>query len=99
MQNSMSDGYDLQTTPSDPIANFNNWLNTSVAGSKYTYHTGFLCKDRDPEIKFQGYKDVNEIANMAWKLYEKGLITLTQRKIADNHYQYLAVKSARINWG
>ena len=99
MQNSMNDGYDLQTTPSDPIANFNNWLNTSVAGSKYTYHTGFLCKDRDPEIKFQGYKDVNEIANMAWKLYEKGLITLTQRKIADNHYQYLAVKSARINWG
>jgi hypothetical protein len=99
MQNSMSDGYDLQTTPSDPIANFNNWLNTSVSGAKYTYHTGFLCKDRDAVIKNPGHQTVNEIANLAWKLYEKGLITLTQRKIADDHYQYLAVKSARINWG
>jgi hypothetical protein len=95
----MGDRIDLQTAPSDPIANFNNWLNTSVSGAKYTYHTGFLCKDRDPEIKFQGYKEVNEVANLAWKLYEKGVVTLTQRKLADNHYQYLAVKSARVNWG
>jgi hypothetical protein len=94
MNNELNDGHDLQTAPSDPIANFVFWVHTSPSGSKYTYHTGFLCKDRDPTLNKECVQ-INQIANLAWNLYEKGTLILTQRKLKVDQYQYIAIKASR----
>jgi hypothetical protein len=94
MNKELNDGHDLQTSPSDPVSNLLSWVNTSPSGAKFTYHTGFLCKDRDPSNN-KNWSQINQIANIAWTLYEKGTLVLTQRKLKVDQYQYIAIKASR----
>lgn len=35
---------------------------------------------------------VRELSNAAWEAYKQGLITMVQKKLGENDYQYIAVR-------
>jgi hypothetical protein len=54
-------------------------------GQSMIYYTGFLTKDRGPPND-----EISQIASAAWALFESGYITLVQRRLSENVYQYIA---------
>lgn len=68
-------------------ADFRDWLERAKPGSKITYHTGHLCRDR-------ANKDntwLDTIALTAWNAASAGQVHLVQRRIG-NVFDYIAVK-------
>jgi hypothetical protein len=60
-------------------------------GARIVYHVGMLAQDRGGERgKTEPQRAVNETANIAWNLYEQGKITLCQRRIGPNLFEYIA---------
>ena len=77
---------------------FNDWLATANKGDINTYWMGHLAharweitealrKDRPADVDLRAL----EAAGDAWRAYEKGLVTLTQRRVGQN-FAYLATK-------
>jgi hypothetical protein len=56
------------------------------------YHSGFLLVDRVPSFDNEAWCVVREVADAAWQLYEEGKIVLTQRRLADDKYEYIATR-------
>jgi hypothetical protein len=75
------------------------WAWRTPPGSRKTYYTGHLFADRQQEVR-KGVltpkaKRVHALGNEAWSLYEKGLVTLVQKKIGPMLYDYIAVRVGR----
>jgi hypothetical protein len=58
-------------------------------GKSYVYHLGLLGADR--QIPGPGRASADKSAEAAWQDYESGYVTLTQRKLSDGIYEYIAV--------
>lgn len=61
-------------------------------GDKFVYHVGFLAADR---MDFKELVPVmasqfitNVVAEIAWRLYRKGVVALVQRRLGDGRYSY-----------
>ena len=76
---------------------FRLWLVTSRPGSSYIYHRGFLCRDREPQTyengRSQVEEEVHELGLAAMAAEKDGLVTLTQRRIGRENYEYIATKT------
>jgi hypothetical protein len=57
-------------------------------GQTTAYHVGVLAADRGPE--HARIAEVNDVAEMAWRMYERGEVALTQKRIDDAICAYLA---------
>jgi hypothetical protein len=75
------------------IKKFEEWLNKSDKGNKITYYRGYIMA---PQLqKFSPTTDerrVNNLKRHVQKIYDKGLITLVQKKHGDLDYEYIAVR-------
>lgn len=82
---------------------FTKWVNNSKKGDRYVYHTGFLLMDRahkleigigpdggDSVIMLVNREPVHTEAKLVWQAYEKGHVTLFQRKLGKAVYEYIA---------
>lgn len=68
------------------VQQFETWLSKSKPGSTTTYHVGYLPNDREAD---QG---VNMVAHAALMASEVEAVLLTQRRLGDFRYSYLATK-------
>lgn len=63
-------------------------------GESIVYHRGYIAYDRgEPTKKLPRTPEqvaVNETAKVAWSLYERGRVLLTQRRLGANDYEYIA---------
>lgn len=71
---------------------FMQWIADADPGETIEYHTGFLFVDRVRGIESQDISapEIRLIADAALDLQQRGLIELTQRRIGDYRYSYLA---------
>lgn len=62
-------------------------------GSRLIYHVGLLSADRgEVSKKTAAQSAVDKQADAAWALYLKGVVTLVQRRIAPELYEYIAIR-------
>ena len=77
-------------------AQFCDWLATATPGDRFEYHRGFLCLDRSasahrlPERQRQ---QLNALADFAHTAAENQRVSLIQRRLGDDDYSYIAIKS------
>ncbi|MEY2971075.1 MAG: hypothetical protein RLZZ599_1448 [Bacteroidota bacterium] len=77
---------------------FEAWLYKSQGGDTCIYYTGFLYVDRcwaNSGSKSQEAMNARSriaAANRAWKNAQDGFVALTQRKIDDMEYEYIATR-------
>lgn len=80
--------------------NFAFWLSRAQPGQKLIYHIGNLAADRAKIAVYavQGrmtmttklIEPLNSVALEVWQAYEHGLVTLTQKRLGENLFQYEA---------
>ena len=81
------------TTRTEDVSRF---LKESKPGDTLTYHTGFLAQDRLNVYSFGGdvFTTINTtvdwVGNAMWKAYQRGIVSLFQKKLGDNRYSYIA---------
>jgi hypothetical protein len=68
---------------------FGNWLWTSEIGDTLVYFQGNLAASR------QRHPQIDAGAKALWQGYMDGLIHLTQRRLSDTGYDYIATRCAR----
>jgi hypothetical protein len=66
------------------------WLKKACPGDRVTYHTGHLISDRERHLNGRSIAAVADILRAA---QEGGRVALTQRRIADDLYQYVAERT------
>lgn len=71
---------------------FEHWLTGAPAGQSWCYHQGYLAVDRE---QFGG-SEVAALAQRAWRASEEGFVLLTQRRLGEGSYEYLATRTAEI---
>jgi hypothetical protein len=70
-------------------AALNELLPTMVKGQALVYHVGSLMLDR---LRGPMYATVHGVALAAYQAYERGEVTLVQRKLAPLQYEYIAIR-------
>jgi len=73
------------------IIGFKTWVRTAPRRSSFVYHVGDLAYDRQNE-RNPDRKALDSLAKVAWQMAKLGDITLLQRKMGKDLYQYRAVK-------
>jgi hypothetical protein len=74
------------------------WLNQTEPGDALEYHRGFLALDRSVRTPAMSEDDriaLCQMANLAMRLANRGLIDFVQRRIARDCFSYLAVARSR----
>lgn len=74
------------------------WLNQAEPGDVMEYHRGFLALDRSfaSEARTEDERlALNQIASLAMRLSDRGLINLVQRRVGDERFAYLAIARQR----
>lgn len=74
-----------------------DWWHSVIPGDVAVYHRGLLMFDRDQAASKMLPHDrleMIETANLAWRMYEAGQVTLVQRR-AGGDMEYLAIKRPR----
>lgn len=66
-------------------------LATMAPGQEFIYHTGSLMYDRS-NIKNPAWMTIHEAAKLLWEAYERGEVTLLQRKIGTLRHEYICIK-------
>lgn len=82
------------------ISKFEKWLETSPVGSSIVYYTGHLAADRESVALVPAYngfvhvlhEPIHTIGLMAWLAYERGVVTLVQKRADRNAFDYIAFK-------
>ncbi len=70
------------------------WLSEAKPGQKLQYFEGFLAVGRDangqqlPEARRRALASV---ADQLWRAAHRDLVHLVQRRLGENHFEYLAV--------
>ncbi len=82
---------------------FRLWLKRSSPSSQTVYHRGNLAGDRAGKIEYDGeavkrvptvYSEaVTNVASAAWRAMEKRYVLLTQRKVGEARFEYLATRT------
>lgn len=76
---------------------FEFWLSRAKTGETVIYHIGDLAYDR---LGYgEGAKVIDELGATAWEFARTEELHLLQRKLADNRYEYLAIKTMPKNVG
>lgn len=70
---------------------FEKWFKNSVKRDQIIYYTGFLASDLIDEHEIVQIRAA-KIKDYFNYLYESNYITLTQRKLNDDVYQYIAIR-------
>lgn len=70
---------------------FEKWFKNSVKRDQIIYYTGFLASDLIDEHEIVQIRAA-KIKDYFNYLYENNYITLTQRKLNDDVYQYIAIR-------
>lgn len=80
-------------------AAFTLWLRQSRPGERFVYHTGHLASDREEVRLIPGlgwarvyFEPMHTVATTAWIAYERGLVSLVQKKRPDGRFDYIAFK-------
>lgn len=71
------------------FATLNDLLPAMEKGQRLVYHVGSLMFDR---LRGPMYATVHGVALAAYQAYERGEVTLVQRKIAPLQYEYIAIR-------
>ncbi len=74
------------------------WLNQALAGDALEYHRGFLALDRSFRSAMLSDKErasLGQMAGLAMRLANHGLVALVQRRNRRNDFSYLAIARAR----
>ena len=74
------------------------WLNQADPGDTIEYHRGFLVLDRSGRSAMLSEADrlaLDQAADLAMRLADRGLVDLVQRRIASDCFSYLAIARAR----
>ena len=88
--------------PLDRITQFDRWFRSAKAGSAFIYHEGYLPVDKAHSVFMHGSwwqqprGEVDVIAATAWLEYLNGKLELVQRRVAPQHFQYIAVKRSKV---
>ena len=83
---------DLRDIESE-VDKIRDWLTWSKVGDKFIYYRGFLAgdmKEEDPKV-VRLAKRIQEVVN---QLYETKVVTLIQRKVDKESYEYIAIKTS-----
>jgi hypothetical protein len=83
--------YDLRDIESE-VDKIKDWLEWSKIGDKFIYYRGFLAgdmKEEDPKVVRLAIR-IQEVVN---ELYETKTVTLTQRKVDEESYEYIAIRT------
>jgi len=85
--------------------NVGYWLSKARPGEKLIYHIGNLMADRatliteyrrgSAVVRTVNLEPLNTVATEVWRAYERGLVILSQKKLAPNLFQYEARLSQR----
>lgn len=77
------------TLPKLTAAALDELLPKMEVGQAIVYHTGSLMYDKLRGAQFQ---TVFGVAKTMWDAYERGQVTLVQRKLGPLVYEYIAIK-------
>jgi hypothetical protein len=66
------------------------WLKTSRKGDQVIYHIGHLIADRERSLNASTITRTAELLRAA---QESGRVALTQRKVKDDQYEYMAERT------
>jgi len=75
-----------------------SWINGKEKVA--VYHVGLLASDRDghySKLKLEERKTLDVLANLLWKMADRKLIHLVQRKVEDGRYIYMAIKDSSMD--
>ena len=75
--------------PKLTAAAINELIPTMEVGQAIVYHVGSLMHDR---LRGPAFQTVHGAAQAAWDAYERGEVTLVQRKLAPLTFEYIAIK-------
>jgi hypothetical protein len=78
---------------------FVQWIADADPGDTIEYHAGFLFLDRTRGVESTGSDapSIRVLADTVYDLQMRGLIELTQRRIGDYRYSYLATARRKPN--
>ena len=82
------------------ISKFEKWLESAPVGSRIVYYTGLLAADRESVAfapQYNGFvhvlhEPIHTLGLMAWLAYERGIVTLVQKRAFNNAFDYIAFK-------
>jgi len=90
----MSDGDLIVMADSESLV---RWATSARKGEKAAYYRGWLMRERmklhPHEIRGPAALPRFQIANKAWEFMELGVVKLFQKRLGDDDYLYIAVKS------
>lgn len=66
------------------------WIRSARSGEQLMYHRGLLMQDRQDASAPHNY---NGIGVVLWQAYQRGQVTLAQRRVSEGCYEYLAIKT------
>ena len=71
------------------------WLKRSPPNSQTVYHRGSLARDRAGKFLYPTiYSEaVTNVASAAWRAMENHYVLLTQRKVGEARFEYLATRT------
>lgn len=76
---------------------FVRWATSAKKNSRVSYFRGYLLKERltNHTTRKEGPHAAPhfKLASKAWEFYQLGIVTLLQKRIADDDYIYIAVKA------
>lgn len=78
-------------------ANLSDWVASALVGHCIQYHEGLLLRDRSETSSDLTTKDrarIHFVARRAWIACELGLVHLFSKKVGEDHYRYLAMRSS-----
>lgn len=85
-------------TPKD----LEKWIASSHKGDRFVYHTGNLMHDRKFRVNLTegGFKTVEvqplaDIANAAIEAYMAGYVVLSQHRVGEDLFEYLAIRTKK----
>ena len=73
---------------------FSSWLNNSMPGEQCKYYHGFLAGDGRGSLNKRPRPPA--YAHEAWAYALTGVILLTQRRVVENVFSYIATKARKI---
>lgn len=87
------------------VGKFRFWLANSKPGHTFVYHLGNLMADRIYAVvagrgpgqeELKRIATVDGIAREAWRAYRRGEVVLTQKRLGEGYYAYVARRVRRV---
>lgn len=76
---------------------FVDWVTTAKKGSRISYFNGYLFRERvtNPPSRVSGSNAAAKfkLASKVWEFHQLGVVRLFQKRMGDEDYVYIAVKS------